>query len=214
MLFFLFLDPDDGLITTAEGERRKIVIRRATVLIGKNLPLSLSLSLSPLSLIGQFSLVNCCGMRNWTFFTILAVHRFWGFSRVKRLFAFCYRANSKQRAWRRGQRKAFSWVAGMSVIHLPARTHAVNHAWTRVDITSRSRTGHGIDFLQSKQLQWPIITNVNNTMNQWELKANTRNRRQARENKRVWPSRDWFWFCIRLVEKVARVFRTNQSVVK
>ena len=33
-----------------------------------------------------------------------------------------------------------------------------------------------------KQLQWPITTDENNTMNQWELKANTRNRRQAREN--------------------------------
>ena len=33
-----------------------------------------------------------------------------------------------------------------------------------------------------KQLQWPITTNVNNTMNQWELGENTRDRRQAREN--------------------------------
>ena len=33
--------------------------------------------------------------------------------------------------------------------------------------------------------------------------------------KRVWPSRDWFWFCIWLVEKVARVFfNQSQSVVK
>ena len=33
-----------------------------------------------------------------------------------------------------------------------------------------------------KQLQWPITTNVNNRTNQWELEANTRNQRQAREN--------------------------------
>ena len=33
-----------------------------------------------------------------------------------------------------------------------------------------------------KQLHWPITTNVNNAMTQWELGASTRNRRQAREN--------------------------------
>ena len=33
-----------------------------------------------------------------------------------------------------------------------------------------------------KQLQWPITTNENNATNQRELNANTRNRRQAREN--------------------------------
>ena len=33
-----------------------------------------------------------------------------------------------------------------------------------------------------KQLQWPTKTNVNNKTNQWELEANTRIRRQAREN--------------------------------
>ena len=33
-----------------------------------------------------------------------------------------------------------------------------------------------------KQLQWPITTNENNAADQWELEANTRNKRQAREN--------------------------------
>ena len=36
------------------------------------------------------------------------------------------------------------------------------------------------------QLQWPIATNVNNKTNQWELEANTRDRRQARENAKSW----------------------------
>ena len=35
-----------------------------------------------------------------------------------------------------------------------------------------------------KQLQWPITTNVSNKTTQWELEANTRNPRQARENAR------------------------------
>ena len=34
----------------------------------------------------------------------------------------------------------------------------------------------------AKAIQWPITTNVNNTMNQWELETNTRDRRQAQEN--------------------------------
>lgn len=36
---FFFVDLDDSLITTAAGERRKIIIRRANVLTGKHLPL-------------------------------------------------------------------------------------------------------------------------------------------------------------------------------
>ena len=46
--------------------------------------------------------------------------------------------------------------------------------------------------------------NVNNTMNQWELGANTLDRRQARENAPEWPSRDLFWFCIWLVQQAHR----------
>ena len=40
--------------------------------------------------------------------------------------------------------------------------------------------------LKAKQPQWPIITNVNNTTNQWkfELEANALQSRQARENAR------------------------------
>lgn len=36
---FFSVDLDDSLFTTAAGERRKIIIRRANVLTGKHLPL-------------------------------------------------------------------------------------------------------------------------------------------------------------------------------
>ena len=36
--------------------------------------------------------------------------------------------------------------------------------------------------VKPKQWQWPITTSENNTTIQWEFKANTHNRRQAREN--------------------------------
>ena len=57
------------------------------------------------------------------------------------------------------------------------------------------------------QLPRPITTDVNSAMNQSELKANTCNRRQARENackQSVIISRDWLWYLkFLLVEKVA-----------
>ena len=51
--------------------------------------------------------------------------------------------------------------------------------WNR----GKKQLGNGLLTVEKpRQLQWPITANVNNKTNQWELEANGRNRRQAREN--------------------------------
>ena len=52
-----------------------------------------------------------------------------------------------------------------------------------------------------KQLLRPITTGADSAMNQSQFVAITCNSLEAREK-----SRDWVWFCVSFVEKLARIF--------